>query len=311
MSFVPPLFAEEGCRLDADTGRLFSIGGFEINNSMIADAIASLVIIVFVQFAMRAPKLVPSGLQNFVEWLVEMMSDFLEGLTGRDTMQRGFWYFGSLFVFIFAGNFLALIPGVGTIGLRPWRGWDFEVNQPFLRGANANDNLTAAYTAIFFFMWFYWCIRQLGVGGVLYHIFGSQGQFPQPASQLASYPHFLPGRLDRSLFHFRRPPHRLHLPALRQHFRRRIPPRHHLPHVRQTSPSSLLDPVYFYELLVAFVQAFVFFVLTAVFTGIFTNPRTTHLHGGKGRPLTILAPTDSRSAEINNTQQLKEIIWIS
>jgi F-type H+-transporting ATPase subunit a len=32
-----------------------------------------------------------------------------------------------------------------------------------------------------------------------------------------------------------------------------------------------LVPCYFYELLVAFVQAFVFFVLTAVFTGIFTN----------------------------------------
>jgi F0F1-type ATP synthase membrane subunit a len=33
----------------------------------------------------------------------------------------------------------------------------------------------------------------------------------------------------------------------------------------------LLVPFYFYELLVAFVQAFVFFILTAAFTGMFTN----------------------------------------
>jgi F-type H+-transporting ATPase subunit a len=33
----------------------------------------------------------------------------------------------------------------------------------------------------------------------------------------------------------------------------------------------LLVPFYFYELLVAVVQALVFFILTAAFTGIFTN----------------------------------------
>jgi F0F1-type ATP synthase membrane subunit a len=32
-----------------------------------------------------------------------------------------------------------------------------------------------------------------------------------------------------------------------------------------------LVPFYFYELLVAVVQAFVFFVLTAAFTGLITN----------------------------------------
>src|ERR1700722_8166996 len=112
MTLVTPLFAEaEG--LPAAPVKLFSIDGFEINNSMIAAIIASIVVIVVVQVAMQAPKLVPAGLQNVVEWIVESLSDFIESITGRETMLRGFWYFGGLFVFVFAENLLALLPGVG------------------------------------------------------------------------------------------------------------------------------------------------------------------------------------------------------
>ena len=98
--FLHPLFAEEG--LPTAPVRLLSIYGFEINNSMLAALIASIVIIIVVQIAMRAPKLVPSGLQNGVEFIVESLSNFIESITGRETMLRGFWYFAGLFVFVFA-----------------------------------------------------------------------------------------------------------------------------------------------------------------------------------------------------------------
>src|SRR5476649_490395 len=128
MTLVAPLFAaEEG--LPAAPVKLFSIDGFEINNSMIAAVIASIIIIIVVQIAMRAPKLVPDGLQNVVEWLVESLSDFIESITGRETMMRGFWYFGGLFVFVFAENLLALLPGVGTIGYGHGDTlWNFKVD---------------------------------------------------------------------------------------------------------------------------------------------------------------------------------------
>ena len=157
---------------------LFKIGGFVINNSMISEAIVTVIVVTIVQIAMRAPKLIPSGLQNLVEWAVELMSNLIESLAGRETMQRGFWYFGSLFIFIFAENFLALLPGVGTIGYGHMVNGHFEVTQPFLRGANANVNVTAAYSAIFFVMFFYWCFAQSGVKGSLHHVFGSKVKFP-------------------------------------------------------------------------------------------------------------------------------------
>ena len=269
MSLFFPLFAEAEGLTKAPVD-LFSIGGFEVNNSIISATIAVTLIIAVVQIAMRAPKLVPTGAQNFVEWLVEIMSDFLESITGRATMQRGFWYFGGLFVFIFVANILALFPGVGTIGLGHGTSiWDFKVERPFLRGANANDNLTAAYAAIFFVMWFYWCIREVGVWGLLTHIFGSQVSFPSKiVNFLFVIVFFLVGWVEIFSIFLIRP-----IAFTFRLYGNIFGGEYMLDSIYHMAPNIAfitLVPCYFYEFLVAFVQAFVFFVLTAVFTGIFT-----------------------------------------
>jgi F-type H+-transporting ATPase subunit a len=268
MSFsLLPIFAEGLTTAPVD---LFKFLGITINNSMIAEVIATVVVVLLVQIAMRSPKLVPTGLQNFVEWLVEMISDFTADITGRVTMLRGFWFFGGIFVFIFAENVLALLPGVGTIGYGHLVDGHFEVTKPFLRGANANVNLTAAYSAIFFVMWFYWCIRQISSWGLLKHIFGSQVNFASRfANGLFVVIFFVVGWVEVASVFVIRPiafTFRLYGNIFGGEFL--------LDHVYHLAPNwsfITLIPCYFYELLVAFVQAFVFFVLTAVFTGIFTN----------------------------------------
>jgi F-type H+-transporting ATPase subunit a len=249
---------------------LFSIGGFVVNNSMISEAIVTIIVVTVVQIAMRKPQLVPSGLQNLVEWAVEMMSNLIESLAGRATMQRGFWYFGSLFVFIFAENFLALLPGVGTIGYGHMVNGHFEVTQPFLRGANANVNVTAAYSAIFFFMFFYWCIAQSGVKGSLVHIFGSKVTFANPLANWAFIIiFFLVGWIEVLSILFIRP-----LAFTFRLFGNIFGGEYLLDSIYKMAPNFAfitLIPFYFYELLVAAVQAFVIFALTAAFTGIITN----------------------------------------
>jgi F-type H+-transporting ATPase subunit a len=271
--FPPPLFAEEG--LSAAPVRLISIFGFEVNNSMIAAGLASIVVISVVQIAMRAPKLIPSGLQNGVEWILELMNNFLESIMGRETTQRGFWFFGGLLVFIFAGNFLALVPGVGTFGFGHGEGWNFKVTQPFLRGANANDNLTAAYAAVFFFMWFYWCFRQIGVGGVLFDIFGSKVKFPNPILNfLFILIFFFVGLVEIFSIVIVRP-----IAFTFRLYGNIYGGESFLDTIFRTAPNAFLAtlfliPGYMWEFVVAFVQAFVFFILTAVFTGILTNTQS-------------------------------------
>lgn len=276
MSLLPSVFAEG---LPRSAVPLFSLGPLEVNNSMIVAGITTVVIIAVVQIAMRAPKLVPSGLQNFVEWLVEMMSDFLESLTGRETMQRGFWYFASIFVFIFIGNVISLFPGVGTIGWghgQNW--WNLEIDRPFLRGANADVNLTAAYAVIFFFLFFYWCLRPLGPRGFLSHIFGSQVKFDNTGLNLLFVLiFFLIGLIEMVVILVVRP-----LAFTFRLYGNIYGGESFLDTIYHSAPDYVLGCLflilgYMWEFVVAFVQAFVFFILTAVFTGILTN--TDHSEG--------------------------------
>jgi F-type H+-transporting ATPase subunit a len=269
-----PFFAEAAPAPDEGLTKypvpLFSIFGFPITNSMVSEAIVTLIIIAVIQFAMRKPALVPSGLQNLVEWLVESMLNFLEMLMGRETASRGFWYFGGLLIFIVMGNLLALVPGVGTIGWGHEINGHFEVTKPFLRGMNANDNLTAAYSAIFFVMFFYWCIRAAGVGGSLLHIFGPKVRFKNIiADWIFITIFFLVGWVEVLTILFVRP-----IAFTFRLYGNIFGGEYLLDSIYKMAPNFAfiaLVPFYFYELLVAVVQAFVFFVLTAAFTGLITN----------------------------------------
>jgi len=269
--FSHPIFAEEG--LPQAPVSLFNIGGLDINNSEISAVIATIVVIIVVQIAMRAPKIVPSGLQNLVECIVESLSNFIESITGRETMLRGFWFFGGLFVFIFAENVLALLPGTGTIGIGHGDSfWDLTIDKPFLRGANANANMTAAYAAIFFFMWFYWCFKALGPGGVAYDIFGSKVKFGSAFLDIPfSILFFLVGLIEVVTIIFIRP-----IAFTFRLYGNIYGGESFLDTIYRTAPNHFLAtlfliPAYMWEFIVAFIQAFVFFILTVVFTGILTN----------------------------------------
>ena len=90
--------------------------GFPITNSMVVTWIVALGLIVFARMATRRMNEVPGGAQNFLEWLVEGLYGFLEGIIGAHLVRRTFWFFGTIFIFILAANWVGLIPGIGSIG---------------------------------------------------------------------------------------------------------------------------------------------------------------------------------------------------
>src|SRR5688500_1266858 len=87
--------------------------GFPVTNSMIVTWLVAVGLIVFAQLATRHMKEVPQGSQNFLEWLVESLYGFLEGLLGGHLAKQTFWFFATVFIFILASNWVGLIPGVG------------------------------------------------------------------------------------------------------------------------------------------------------------------------------------------------------
>jgi len=95
---------------------LVQFRGFGITNSMLVTWLVGAGIIVFSQIATRQVKAIPNGIQNFWEWLVEGLHNFLENIIGRDLVQKGFWFFATVFIFILFVNWFGLIPGIGTIG---------------------------------------------------------------------------------------------------------------------------------------------------------------------------------------------------
>ena len=254
---------------------LIHIGKFAITNSMLVTWVVAAGIIVFAQLATRKIKPIPSGVQNFWEWLVESLYNFLESIIGRDLVRKTFWFFATIFIFILFVNWFGLIPGVGTIG---WGHHDpatgvFHVDRPLLRGGNADLNMTTAMAAIFFLLWIIWAIQANGVGGFLIHIFGPKGETSGFLKIIMVVIFFMVGWLEVVSILFR--PISLSFRL----FGNVYAGESILEAMSNMVPMlSWLIPIpfYFMELLVGFVQALVFMLLTAVFTLLIAQHQPGH-----------------------------------
>jgi F-type H+-transporting ATPase subunit a len=256
---------------------LVHIGKFAVTNSMLVTWVVAVGVIIFAQVATRKIKAIPSGVQNFWEWLVESLYNFLEGIVGRDLVRKTFWFFATIFIFILFVNWFGLIPGVGTFG---WGHYDpatnvFHVDRPLLRGGNADLNMTTAMAAIFFLLWLIWAIQAQGIGGFLRHLFGAKGETSGILKILMAVIFFMVGWLEVISILFRPVSLSFRL------FGNIYAGESILEAMSTMVPylSWLLPiPFYFLELLVGIVQALVFMLLTAVFTLLIAQHGPEHSH---------------------------------
>jgi|GEM_PF-167081 len=96
---------------------LINLFGVAFTNSMLYTLIVIAGLALFFWLATRRMKLVPSGIQNFAEAIVELLLGITEGTAGRRVGRRIFPLIATLFIFILTANYAGLLPGVGTIGL--------------------------------------------------------------------------------------------------------------------------------------------------------------------------------------------------
>jgi F-type H+-transporting ATPase subunit a len=261
--------AEQGIPQSAQS--LGSKGGF-VTNSMLVTWIVAVGVILFARFATRKIQEIPAGAQNFWEWLVEGLYGFLESIIGPGLVKKTFWFFATIFIFILATDWFGLIPGAGTIGWGHQGEHGFEVTRPLLRAGNADLNMTFAMAMIFFTCWTVWALQFSGVKGSFLHIFGPKGDSTGVIKYLMIVVFFAVGFLELLSIAFRPVSLSFRLYGnifAGENLLEAMSNMVQHPAWAKVAFGALLPvPFYFMELLVGFIQAVVFMLLTAVFTAL-------------------------------------------
>ncbi|MEI8143107.1 MAG: F0F1 ATP synthase subunit A [Candidatus Berkelbacteria bacterium] len=128
--------------------KIGQIGALPITNSMLTGWIGSAILIIFATVASYKMKIIPSGVQNVFEYIIEFLYNTADSIIGDEKQTRRYFpLVATIFLFIIFNNWLGLIPGVGTIGLHEtFHGKEILV--PLFRSANADLNMTIALAVI-------------------------------------------------------------------------------------------------------------------------------------------------------------------
>ena len=262
-----PLYATEIAR----------IGSFPITNSMLVTWIVAAALILFAQLATRRMQMVPAGVQNFAEWIVEGLYEFIEGIVGSQLVKKGFWFFATIFIFILSANWFGLLPGVGTIGWGVRSEHGLLVTDPLLRGADADLNLTVAMALVFFACWTVWAFQANGAKGFILHIFGPKGDTAGFLKVIMVGVFVLVGLIEIVSILFR--PVSLSFRLYGNIFAGENMLETMIRLVPGVFGWLIPIPFYFLEIIVGMVQALVFMLLTAVFTLLICQHDEEHEEG--------------------------------
>jgi F-type H+-transporting ATPase subunit a len=114
---VGSLFGMDPPHISLAAETLFTLGPLHVTNSMIMMFLTMIVVVVFLARTAGRAQLIPAGrMQLLGETLVEALLGLVEGVAGKRLGRRIFPLIATLFIFILLANWLALLPGVGTIG---------------------------------------------------------------------------------------------------------------------------------------------------------------------------------------------------
>ncbi|HEX3470240.1 MAG TPA: F0F1 ATP synthase subunit A, partial [Silvibacterium sp.] len=171
-----------------------------------------------------------------------------------------------------------LIPGIGSIGWGHQTAHGFKIDQPLLRGANADVNMTFAMALVYFACWLVWAFQEIGLRGFIKEIFAPKGETQGVLKILMAIVFFVAGCLEVISILFRPV-------SLSFRLYGNVYAGENLLEAMLTLVPGfgwlVAVPFYLMEVLMGLVQALVFMLLTAVFTMLICQhedgtPETAH-----------------------------------
>jgi F-type H+-transporting ATPase subunit a len=151
---------------------VFYIGSYAVTNSQITGILSLVLLAVLFGLGTRSMSLVPSGLQNIVEAIVEGLVGLAENVGGRAKGREFFALFATIFLYVLANNWLELLPGFTNSTIFVTNGQD---KVPLFRSPSADLNFTLALALSAIFMVQFWGVRHTGWGGWAGRFFNFRG----------------------------------------------------------------------------------------------------------------------------------------
>jgi F-type H+-transporting ATPase subunit a len=144
-SFVPN-FAPSWLRVETPTpelkpGILFHLGAWPMTNTMITAWITIIILVILTWLAFRKPKMVPEGIQKFMEFVYNSLLNFCTGIAGEKDGRRFFPFVATIFLFVITNAYLGLLPFFGDSLYIVGAAGD---HIPLLRAANTDINIPLA-----------------------------------------------------------------------------------------------------------------------------------------------------------------------
>lgn len=141
--------------------KIFTIGGvLPVTNSLLTSWIVMAMLVIFSLFATRNLSMIPGNLQSIAEMIVDGIYSLFETVL-HEKVTMFFPLLATLFIFIITMNWVELLPGVGTIGIRTMEA-GHEQFLPLFRPGTADLNMTLALAAIAVIIIQYYGLKSLG-----------------------------------------------------------------------------------------------------------------------------------------------------
>ncbi len=232
------------------------IGSFPITNTLLTTWIVMAVLITASYFIGKNISTIPGKIQSVAEIVIETIFQTIADLADEKRAKRFFPIVATLFIYILTANYIGLLPGFGTIGF-------FEHHEgksilvPFFRSMNSDLNVTLALALTSVVVTHFYAITTVGVWDYLKRYFSLNPvylfvgilEIVAEFTKIAS----LSFRLFGNIF----------------------AGENLLITISSIFAFVLPLPFMFLEIIVGFVQAAIFMMLTLVFMAILSDKHTT------------------------------------
>ncbi|MCR6545429.1 F0F1 ATP synthase subunit A [Dehalobacterium formicoaceticum] len=132
------------------TTALFEIFGLRVSSYVTTMWLVMAVILIFSYFATRNLKKVPSGAQNAMEYIIQVLTEFFSGIMGPKRAKQYLPILVTYFLFILFSNYSGLLPLSGHI--------------PGLAAPTSTISVTAGLAIVVFFCTHFFGIKENGIG---------------------------------------------------------------------------------------------------------------------------------------------------